>query len=133
MHLQCANAIFTECNAKSCYDRVIATVTSLAEHKAGLPADACVLLAKSLKQMKYNVVTAHGPLQITNKHTKDSQLHSIVQGPTGALLGWAFNVDVCTKCYDKTSHDFIIMDPTQTVVIQCNAAQFVNNNKVAHN
>eukprot|EP00957_Ditylum_brightwellii_P074188 5636997-Ditylum_brightwellii.AAC.1 len=133
MHLQHTNAIFTDSNGKACCDRVIATVTTLAEHKAGLPADACVLLAKALKQMEYSVVTAYEPLQITNKHTKNSLLHGIGQGPIETLLEWTFNVDIYTKCYDKTSHSFIIMDPTQTVVIQCNAAQFVDDNKVAHN
>eukprot|EP00957_Ditylum_brightwellii_P145450 11075548-Ditylum_brightwellii.AAC.1 len=52
MHMQCANATFMDCNAKACYDGIINIITALAEYKVGLPAYACILLAKALKQME---------------------------------------------------------------------------------
>eukprot|EP00957_Ditylum_brightwellii_P017281 1301977-Ditylum_brightwellii.AAC.1 len=131
MHLQQANNTFTDCNAKACYNRIITIITALTKYKAGLPTNACTLLAKALKQMEYSIVTAYGPSTITNKHSKESPLHGIGQGPTDAPPGWTFNVNICTKCYNKLVHGFKITDPTQT--IRRTAAQFVDDNKLAHN
>eukprot|EP00957_Ditylum_brightwellii_P042044 3183980-Ditylum_brightwellii.AAC.1 len=91
MHMQHANATFTDCDAKACYDRIITIITALVECKAGLPANACILLAKALKQMEYSIVTAYGPSTIMNRHTKDNPLYGIGQGPTDAPPGWTFN------------------------------------------
>eukprot|EP00957_Ditylum_brightwellii_P139841 10655553-Ditylum_brightwellii.AAC.1 len=114
IHLQHANATFTDCNAKSCYDFIITIITALVKYKAGLPANACILLAKALKQMKYSMVITNGPSTITNRHTKDNPLHDIGR-PTDALPGWTFNVDICIKCYDKLAHRFTITDPKKTL------------------
>ena len=131
--MQCANATFTDCNTKACYDHIITIITALAEYKAGLPANVCILLAKALKQMEYSMVTAYGPSTITNRHSLANPLHGIGQGPTDAPPGWTFNVDICTKCYDKLTHGFTITDPTKTLQIKQNAVQFVDDNKLAHN
>eukprot|EP00957_Ditylum_brightwellii_P022900 1728351-Ditylum_brightwellii.AAC.1 len=58
--------------------------------------------------MECNMVTAYGPSTITNRHTKDNPVLGIGQGPTDALPGWTFN-------------------------IKQNAAQFIDDNKLAHN
>eukprot|EP00957_Ditylum_brightwellii_P058532 4438098-Ditylum_brightwellii.AAC.1 len=55
--------------------------------------------------MEYSMVTAYGPSTITNRHSLAYPLHGIGQGPTDAPPGWTFNVDICTKCYDKLAHD----------------------------
>eukprot|EP00957_Ditylum_brightwellii_P077563 5894020-Ditylum_brightwellii.AAC.2 len=106
---------------------------ALAEYKAGLPANACILLAKALKQMEYSMVTAYGPSTVTNQHSPENPLHCIGQVPTDAPPGWIFNVNICTKCYNKLAHVFSITDPTKTLHIKQNAAQFVDDNKLAHN
>eukprot|EP00957_Ditylum_brightwellii_P197992 15084261-Ditylum_brightwellii.AAC.1 len=55
LHSMGANTIFTDCSAKACYNRIDATITSFVEYKAGLPDNACILLAKALEQMKYTM------------------------------------------------------------------------------
>eukprot|EP00957_Ditylum_brightwellii_P087930 6696392-Ditylum_brightwellii.AAC.1 len=42
LHLMQANATFTNYDAKACYVRIMAILTSLAEYKAGLPDEACI-------------------------------------------------------------------------------------------
>eukprot|EP00957_Ditylum_brightwellii_P068885 5228818-Ditylum_brightwellii.AAC.1 len=32
-----ANAAFTDCDARACYERIIAIITGLAQYKAGMP------------------------------------------------------------------------------------------------
>eukprot|EP00957_Ditylum_brightwellii_P004819 367353-Ditylum_brightwellii.AAC.1 len=110
-HLMKANVALTDCNAKTCYDRIVAIITSLVEYKAGLPADACILLEKALKQMKYTMITAYGTLVLKNKHGPGNPLHGIGQGPTDAPAGY----------------------PTKAIVPQQNAKQFVADNKLARN
>eukprot|EP00957_Ditylum_brightwellii_P203073 15333107-Ditylum_brightwellii.AAC.1 len=124
LHLMQANAAFTDCNAKVCYDRIVAILISLSEYKARLPAEACILVAKALNQMKYTMITAFGSSEITNKHTPNNLLHHIGQGSTYAPARCTFLTDICTKCYDKVAHG---------VSIRQNAKQFVGNNKLAHN
>eukprot|EP00957_Ditylum_brightwellii_P177829 13545327-Ditylum_brightwellii.AAC.1 len=67
-----ANAAFTDCNACTCYGRMVVIVTRLALHKAGLPIKMCLFLNKVLKQMKYYMNTAYGVSSETNQHDEDS-------------------------------------------------------------
>eukprot|EP00957_Ditylum_brightwellii_P121988 9303344-Ditylum_brightwellii.AAC.1 len=133
LHLQLANASFTDCDAKACYDCVVTIITATAEYKAGLPKSVFILLAKSLKQMTYSIVTAYGPSKTTNQHSANNPLHGIGQDPMDAPPGWTFNGDICKKCYNKHAHGFFISDPTKEIVIQRNAVQFVDDAKLAHN
>eukprot|EP00957_Ditylum_brightwellii_P211766 15366577-Ditylum_brightwellii.AAC.1 len=133
IHLMQANAAFTNCDAKACYDRIVVILTSLTEYKAGLPAEACILQAKALKQMKYTMITAYGPSEITNQHTPNNPLHGRDQGLTDAPAGCTFLTDICTKCYDKVAHGFTLADPSGRISITQNAKQFIDDNKLAHN
>ena len=38
MHLQRSNGAITDCDAKACYDRILACIAALTNFKAGLPA-----------------------------------------------------------------------------------------------
>eukprot|EP00957_Ditylum_brightwellii_P149593 11391302-Ditylum_brightwellii.AAC.1 len=122
-----SNAAFTDCDTKACYDQIVAILTSLAEYKAGLPAEACILLLKALKQMQYTILTAYRPSKITNQHKLDNLLHGIGQGPTDAPAGCNFLSDICTKYYNKVAHRLSFEDPTQQLRITEKAKQFVDN------
>eukprot|EP00957_Ditylum_brightwellii_P030116 2279337-Ditylum_brightwellii.AAC.1 len=115
LHFKRENAAFTNCDAKACYDRIVAILTSLTEYKAGLPLEACILRVKALKQMQYTMLTAYGPSEITNQHKPNNPLHQIGQGPTDAPAGCTFLTDICTKCYDKVAHGFTINGFTVTI------------------
>eukprot|EP00957_Ditylum_brightwellii_P003631 274694-Ditylum_brightwellii.AAC.1 len=64
---------------------------------------------------------------------QENPLHGIEQGLTDVPAGCNFGTDTCTKCYDQLAHGFHITDPTQTIVLQHNTKQFVDDNKLAHN
>eukprot|EP00957_Ditylum_brightwellii_P052311 3967749-Ditylum_brightwellii.AAC.1 len=74
-HLMRANAVFTDCDACAYYNRIVAIVTGLALHKAGLPIKMSSFLIKALKQMKYYMNTAYGVSLETNQHDDDSPVH----------------------------------------------------------
>eukprot|EP00957_Ditylum_brightwellii_P188472 14348256-Ditylum_brightwellii.AAC.1 len=83
-----ANAAFTDCDARACYNRMVAIVTGLALHKAGLPLKMSSFLIKALKQMRYYMNTAYGVSTETNQHSKVSPVHGGGQGATDTPPGW---------------------------------------------
>eukprot|EP00957_Ditylum_brightwellii_P018811 1413663-Ditylum_brightwellii.AAC.1 len=67
---------------------MVAIVTGLALHKAGLPIQTSSFLIKALKQMKYYMNTAYGISTKTNQHSKNSPVYGSGQGATDAPPGW---------------------------------------------
>eukprot|EP00957_Ditylum_brightwellii_P069965 5313810-Ditylum_brightwellii.AAC.1 len=59
-YLQRSNAGTTECDAASCYDRMIIGPTSTAETNAETPEDVRTTFARTLKKMKYHTSTEKG-------------------------------------------------------------------------
>eukprot|EP00957_Ditylum_brightwellii_P136928 10442580-Ditylum_brightwellii.AAC.1 len=110
MHLQQANATFTDCDAKACYDKVITIIIALAESKARLSTSACRFLAKALKQMNYSMVTVYEPSEISNQHAENSPVH--------APPVWTLNVDICKTYYNKEAHRFHLSNPSGNITIQ---------------
>ena len=86
-HLMRANTAFTDCDARACYNRMVAIVTGLALHKVGLPIKMSSFLIKALKQMRYHMNTACGVSTETNQHSKKSPVHGSGQGATDAPPG----------------------------------------------
>eukprot|EP00957_Ditylum_brightwellii_P141021 10743323-Ditylum_brightwellii.AAC.1 len=100
-----ANAAFADCDAIACYDRMVAIVTGLALHKAGLPLKMSSFLIRALKQMKYYMNTAYRVSMETNQHSKESPVHGSGQGATDAPPGWGFTSHLCLIQYDKKHTD----------------------------
>ena len=59
-HLKRENIRCTDCDAKSCYDRIIPMVLLLAYVKAGLPYKTAKFFVKLLYKMRYRISTAYG-------------------------------------------------------------------------
>eukprot|EP00957_Ditylum_brightwellii_P198518 15129793-Ditylum_brightwellii.AAC.1 len=102
-YLMQANAAFTDYNAKACYDRVVAIITGLVQHKSGLPLHACQFFIRALNQMRYYVITAYGQSQQYNKHGKTKLLQGIGKGPCDAPLGLDTIADIIMKCYEENA------------------------------
>eukprot|EP00957_Ditylum_brightwellii_P144858 11033645-Ditylum_brightwellii.AAC.1 len=80
LHLQCANASFTDCDAKACYNCVVTIITALAKYKPGLPTSACILLVKALKQMTMDPPKQPIITPLTTPYmalAKDPQMHHL--------------------------------------------------------
>eukprot|EP00957_Ditylum_brightwellii_P203486 15334830-Ditylum_brightwellii.AAC.1 len=106
-----ANASFMDCDACARYNRMVAIVTRLALHKAGLPIKMSLFLIRVLKQMKYYMNTAYRVLSETHQHDEDSPVHGSRQGATDAPPGWGFTSHICLTQYDKKAHRCVITDP----------------------
>eukprot|EP00957_Ditylum_brightwellii_P125715 9583060-Ditylum_brightwellii.AAC.1 len=64
------NVAFTDCDAKSCYDRVIPIVLALSQIQAGLPVKTAQFFLGALNQLKYHMVTGYGPTKKVNHINK---------------------------------------------------------------
>eukprot|EP00957_Ditylum_brightwellii_P148147 11279459-Ditylum_brightwellii.AAC.1 len=115
-HLMRANAAFTDCDARACYDRIIAIITGLAQYKAGMPLLICPFFIKALKQMQYHMLTAYGTFSETNCHSPSSPVHGSGQGSTSLSAEWTFNSDIILKCYSDQTNGCIIKDPTNAII-----------------
>eukprot|EP00957_Ditylum_brightwellii_P206499 15348714-Ditylum_brightwellii.AAC.1 len=128
-----ANAAFTDCDARACYNRMIAIVTGLALHKAGLPIKMSLLLIKALKQMRYYMNTAYGVSTETNQHSIKSPAHGSGQRATDAPSGWGFTLHLCLVQYNKKAYKWKICDPTEAILQVRNADMFVDDMTAQHN
>eukprot|EP00957_Ditylum_brightwellii_P187044 14244757-Ditylum_brightwellii.AAC.1 len=59
-YLQRSNAGAIECDAASCYNRMIISSTSIAEMNSGTPEDVSTTFAWTLENMKYHMSTEKG-------------------------------------------------------------------------
>eukprot|EP00957_Ditylum_brightwellii_P198978 15166427-Ditylum_brightwellii.AAC.1 len=104
-----------DCNAQACYDHIIAIMTGLAMHKAGLPLKFSSYFIKALKQMEYYMSTTYGLSEQKNQHTKENPVHGNDPGSESAPPEWNFSSDIILKLYLKIAHECIIKDPTETI------------------
>eukprot|EP00957_Ditylum_brightwellii_P177298 13506285-Ditylum_brightwellii.AAC.1 len=133
LHLIHANAVFTNCDAHACYDRMIGITTGLALHKAGLPLNMCTFFIKALKQIEYYMSTAYGLSTEKNTNLNNQPVHGHRQGATCSPASWTFNSDTILKIYTKEAHGCIIRDPTKTKQQERDADMFIDNQTMQHN
>ncbi len=80
MHLQRSNGAITDCDAKACYDRILAIIATLTNAKAGLPEHLCTFFAKALEQMRYHMVTAYGVSEEYKQHSEAQPSQAVGRG-----------------------------------------------------
>lgn len=100
-HLQKANADFTDCNTKACYDRIVPLILLLAYYKKGLPYDTCVFFAHILYNMEHIITTAYGPGTRVNYHGLIASVFGIGQGSTDGPSEWTCISNLILKTYHR--------------------------------
>jgi hypothetical protein len=78
-------------DAKSCYDRIIASFGMLCSRYFGMPKDACILHGKTIHVMKHYVKTAMGILSAFFQSTPDQVLYGLGQGSSSSPPLWMTN------------------------------------------
>ena len=99
-HMQRRNCALTDCDAKSCYDRVLPHILSLCYSKLGLPDSTCRWISRALVNMKYHVQTSNGIYQGTSQSDKDGMVFGVGQGAIDAPTGWLFISAFLSHLYD---------------------------------
>ena len=75
------NCAITDFDARACYDRILPHVLFLCYSKMGLPQNECVWLAKALVNMRYHILTGHGPSKETSQSDDKYPLLALAKVP----------------------------------------------------
>ena len=105
-------------DAKSCYDRIVATVALLASHKFGVPSEFCKTVGETLKTMQFSIRTAMGDSTQTYCHSNTTPIHGVGQGGTASPAFWLLVSSILFDCYQRQATGMTMTDPTKTITIK---------------
>jgi hypothetical protein len=114
-------------DAKSCYDRIIMPLASLAAQRLGIDPKVCELTINSLNNHKHSIVTQHGISTNTFTSTMDSPIHGPGQGGKGSSAIWMMISTLLMECMTKHSDGATFVDPTQEITVQQRMTGFVDD------
>ena len=67
-------------DAKSCYDRIIASMALLVSHHFGVPESICNTVGDTLESMQFRIRTAMGVSAQHYQHSDSTPIHGVGQG-----------------------------------------------------
>jgi hypothetical protein len=132
-HLKRCNAAIIDCDAKACYDRILPALIALVYFQAGLALHICTLFARTLKMMKYYMVTAFGVSDECNQHSEEDPSYGIGQGATDGPPGWSGLSNIIIKSHNKKAHGSILTDPTKIIKVKRSVDMFVDDSSLIVN
>ncbi len=131
-HLQRHNGALTDCDAKSCYDRIIPILLYLSYSKAGLPHSTCLWLCQCLINMEYHIVTVYSASSDTSTSSDTHPLYGIGQGATDAPSGWLLVSTILSRYYDSKAIGCTLVDPTGYLTLRWTHVMFVDDTYLIH-
>lgn len=106
-------------DAKSCYDRVVASLALMISHQFGVPETICQTVGETLKTMKFRLRTAMGDSSEYYHHTDNTPVHGVGQGGTASPAFWLLISSALFDCHQKSATGMSIMtDPTKTISLR---------------
>ena len=105
-------------DAKSCYDRVIASLALLISHHYGVPESICKTVGDTLQRMKFRIRTAMGISEDFYSHTEHTPIHGVGQGGTASPAFWLLISSILFDCYEKRAQGMKLQDPTGVYSVQ---------------
>ena len=131
-HLQRHNGALTDCDAKSCYDRIIPILLYLSYSKAGLLHSMYLWLCQCLINMEYHIVTAYSASSDTSTSSDTHPLYGIGQGATDAPSGWLLVSTILSRYYDSKAIGCTLVDPTGYFTLRWTHVMFVDDTYLIH-
>lgn len=101
-------------DAKSCYDRIVASLALLISHKYGVPKQYCQTVGETLRQMQFSIRTAMGNSAVTYSHSTTTPIHGVGQGGTASPAFWLLVSSILFNCYQSRATGMTMTDPTGT-------------------
>eukprot|EP00978_Attheya_sp_CCMP212_P014098 scaffold35789_cov28-Attheya_sp.AAC.1 len=115
LHLSRCNGAIIDCDAKACYDRILLALIALVYFQAGLALHICSLFARTLKMMKFYMITAFGVSKEYNQHSGEEPSYGCGQGAIDGPPCWTLISNVIIKSHNKKAHGSILADPIKTI------------------
>ena len=104
--------------AKSCYDRMVATLALLVSHKFGVPTEFCQTVGETLRTMQFSIRTAMGDSPNTYCHSTATPIHGVGQGGTASPAFWLLVSSIMFDCYQRSVTGMTLSDPTGSITIR---------------
>ena len=98
----------------------------------GLPIEDCKWLARALVNMRYQMITVHGPSKATSTATNENPILGIGQGATDALAGWLLITTMLSKMYDESASGCKTVSPNGELSFKWTHTMFVDDAYLIH-
>ena len=105
-------------DAKSCYDRIVASIALLISHHFGVPEEICQTVGETLRTMKFRLRTAMGDSEEYYCHSTDTPIHGVGQGGTASPAFWLLVSSALFDCHQKKAQGMTMQDPHCTITLR---------------
>lgn len=105
-------------DAKSCYDRIVASLALLISNHFGVPDEICHTVGETLRTMQFKLQTALGNSDQFYSHTEELPIHGVGQGGTASPALWLLVSSILFDCYEQKAAGMKLSDPTHKLELQ---------------
>lgn len=116
--LSCIPMATMDNDAKSCYDRIVASLALLTSKHFGVSTEICETVGATLQAMHFKVRTAMGDSPITYPHSAETPIYGVGQGGTASPAFWLLVSSILIYCYQNDATGMTMRDPSNKVVLQ---------------
>jgi hypothetical protein len=115
-------------DAKSCFDRIVMPLASIASQQVGMPKRMCKLFLNTLSKMKYHVKTSVGISAESYSTTSEYTIHGPGQGGRGSPCIWLVMSSLIMKAMkSEQSRGAQLTDPHQLINTTQHMTGFVDD------
>jgi hypothetical protein len=114
-------------DAKSCYDRIVMLLASLASQRLGMPPRACELFLETLNQTKYHAKTSHGISSLHYATNPESTIHGPGQGGRASPAIWTMLSCLILSFMPEVSAGSSLTNPTTSISVHQTSSGFVDD------
>ena len=114
-------------NAKSCYDRILKPLASLAAQGFRIHRQVVFVHAQTLKNAIYKLKLSNKVTGEAYRHCKQFPIHSTGQGSGNSPVIWCFVSGKLFQCYKDIAHGMTFSSPDGSVKFSMATAGFVDD------
>ena len=104
-----------DCDAKGCYDRIIAALQTVTTRRLGIPRTTALFFARFWRYCNHHVRTKHGTSKESYNATDNENLFGIGQGNGAGPAFWLSNLIIMFTVLDKLCKGMRFSSPFQDV------------------
>jgi hypothetical protein len=127
LRLSKTNGTTFDNDAKSCYDRIVMLLVSLASQRLGMPTQVCELFQEILNTTQYYAKTVHGTSTLGYGTTPEHFIHGPGQGGRASPSIWTVISCLILSCMSEASNGITLTDPNCTQSIHQSSSGFVDD------
>jgi hypothetical protein len=127
LRLSKTNGTTFDNDAKSCYDRIVMLLVSIASQRLGMPTNVCELFQEILNQTQYYAKTVHGTSTMGYGTTPEHAIHGPGQGGRASPSIWTVISCLILSCMSEESNGITLLDPHTAQSVHQFSSGFVDD------